>query len=435
MKHDAKTKNICYNSYMINLPFLEQFVNKKKRSFPPKGNFLTLDIGTEYLKSILFKMNELGVEVEKSSRIQQQQDAMNKGMILNLTTVLENCRLAINELTADLTEEELPKDLVMGIAGEYVQGVSIVVNYERDEDYNSKVNKKEQKKIINQVYKKIVETGKEDLGKRTGLSGEDIQILHVTVTGMEIGGMPVDSLIGFRGKDVKLHFHASFSPKTFVDSLKTLAESLDMSLLGVVSQPFAVARAFSGSTSKDFSGIFIDIGGGTTDIAIVNQGNVVDTQIFAFGGRVWTKELAKKMNLDYRHAEARKLKYSEGKLNPNLSGDVKSVIHDVTKLWMMSLQSALEMSEDVENYPSKIYLCGGGSLLPEIRNLMIEFPWTKLLSFSSIPEVKSFKPELLEGVIDESNCLRKTYDVTPAALCRFAYHKLKYPQNYLNSLK
>ncbi len=420
---------------MINLPFLEQFINKKKRVFPPKDNFLTLDIGTEYLKSILFKMNELGVEIKKNSRIQQQQDAMNKGMILNLTTVLENCRLAINELTADLIEEELPKDLVMGVAGEYVQGVSIVVNYERDEDYNSKVDRKEQKKIINQVYKKIVETGKEDLGKRTGLSGEDIQILHVTVTGMEIGGMPVDSLVGFRGKDVKLHFHASFSPKTFVDSLKTLAESLDMNLLGVVSQPFAVARAFSGSTNKDFSGIFIDIGGGTTDLAIVNQGNVVDTQIFAFGGRVWTKELAKKMNLDYRHAESRKIKYSQGKLNPSLSGEVKSVMHRVTKLWLMSLQSALEMSEDVEKYPSQIYLCGGGSLLPEVRNFMLEFPWTKLLPFSSIPEIKVFKPDQLEGIIDESNCLRRTYDVTPAALCRFAYHKLKYPKNYLNNLK
>jgi hypothetical protein len=44
------------------------------------------------------------------------------------------------------------------------------------------------------------------LAQRTGLLYEDIDILHITVTGMEIGGMPVNSLVGFRGKDVKLFF-------------------------------------------------------------------------------------------------------------------------------------------------------------------------------------------------------------------------------------
>ena len=146
----------------------------------------------------------------------------------------------------------------MGIAGEYVQGVSIIVNYERDERYDIDVDQSEQDKIINRVYEQIVATGKDDLAKRTGLLNEDIEILHITVTGMEIGGMSVESLVGFKGKSVKLYFYASFAPRTFVESLKSLAQSLNMELIGVVSQPFAIARAFAGARNKDFSSIFID---------------------------------------------------------------------------------------------------------------------------------------------------------------------------------
>ena len=88
---------------------------------------------------------------------------------------------------------------------------------------------------------------------------EDIEFLHLTKTGVEIGGMPVDSLVGYKGKDVKLHYYASFAPKTYVESLRKVASNLELNVIGIVSQPFAVARAFTGSSNRDFSAIFMDI--------------------------------------------------------------------------------------------------------------------------------------------------------------------------------
>jgi cell division protein FtsA len=403
----------------MKLPFSKK--KSKVEKINPAKNHIAMDIGTEVLKTTLFNMTEEGIGIKKVSRIKQQEHAMNKGVITNLNTVLENCRLAIREVTEGLSEEELPKKVVMGIAGEYVQGVSIVVNYEREDNFEEEVSLKEQKKIVDRVHEQIKKTGKEDLANRTGLVNEDIEILHITVTGMEIGGMNVDSLVGFKGKNVKLYFYASFAPKTYVGALYNVAKSLNLELSYIVSQPFAVARAFSGSNNKDFSGIFIDIGGGTTDIAVVEKGNVADTQMFAFGGRVFTKELSRELKLDMRHAESRKLKYTEGGLDPAVSKDIKSKLYPAAKTWMDTVKAVFDMTEDTQSFPTNIYLCGGGALLPEMKQVMIEFPWTKLLPFASVPKVHMFTPDMLRNISDPNNLLANIYDITPVSLALFAY--------------
>lgn len=74
------------------------------------------------------------------------------------------------------------------------------MNYEREELFDQDVTSQEQERIIQTIHDQITSEGKADLANRTGLAEEDVDILHITITGMEIGGMTVDSLIGFRGK-------------------------------------------------------------------------------------------------------------------------------------------------------------------------------------------------------------------------------------------
>lgn len=403
---------------MLNLPFLNK---PSKRNLTKEDNIVALDIGTEVLKSILFNVDQLGVEVSKVSRIEQQQHAMRSGIITNLDTVLENCRLSISSLTEKLAATEYPKNVVMGIAGEYIQGVSIVVNYQREENHDNEVTIKEQEKIISQIEKKIEINGKEDLSQRIGLTNEDIEILHITKTGLEIGGMPVDSLIGYKGRDVKLNYYASFAPRTYVEALRKVASDLGMNVIGIVSQPFSVARAYAGSSSREFSALFVDIGGGTTDIAVVERGNIAETKMFAFGGRTFTKEISKILDLDYRIAEQRKIKYSKKELNKELSRDIQKIVYPVARLWMKTLKSALSYCDDITTFPNQIYLCGGGALLPEIKEVMLEFPWKKFLPFSVVPKIDFFTPEKLDNIRDNSGELRNVFDITPASLTKFVY--------------
>ncbi len=404
---------------MLNLPFFKNF--SKRSPVEYDKNIVALDIGTEQLKSILFSVNELGVDIKKIARVEQQQHAMRSGIIKNLDTVLENCRLAISELNDRLTQDEYPRNVVMGIAGEYIQGVSIVVNYQREENYEKEVTEKEERKILAQIESKIEDSGKEDLSQRVGLTNEDIEILHITQTGLEIGGMPVDSLVGYKGRNVRLNFYASFAPRTYTEALKKVASELRMGVLGIVSQPFTVARAYAGSSNRDFSAIFVDIGGGTTDIAIVEKGNVVETKMFAFGGRTFTKEISKVLDLEYRFAEQRKIKYSEKKLNRELARDVQKIVYPVAKLWMKTLSSAFSYCDDISSFPTDIYLCGGGALLPEMKEVMLEYPWKRYLPFPVVPKINFFTPEKLETVRDNSGDLRHVFDITPASLTKFIY--------------
>ncbi len=415
---------------MIKLPFKTSKVNL----LDGKNSVVALDIGTESVKSLLFTMDEGSVYVNRVSRILQQQHAMRSGIITNLDTVLENCNLSIGELLSTLKEEEYPKSVIMGIAGEYIQGVSIVVNYQREESHEKEVTKKEQEKIIAQIKAQIIADGKGDLSQRTGLRNEDIEILHITPTGLEIGGMPVNTLIGYKGRDVRLHFYASFAPKTYIEALRKVANSLNFTVLSIVSQPFAVARAHSGVENPSFSAIFIDIGGGTTDVAIVKDGNIAETQMFAFGGRVFTKELAKLTDTDFRHAEIRKIKYSNKELPKEVSRQVQRVMYSTANLWMRTLKVALESCEDIDVLPSQIYLCGGGALLPDIKEVMLEFPWKKYLPFTVVPKIEMFTPNQLRGVRDNSGELQNIYDITPASLAKFVYDmeidKKKYDINW-----
>jgi hypothetical protein len=75
-------------------------------------------------------------------------------------------------------------------------------------------------------------------------------------------------------------------------------------------------------------------------------------------------------------------------------------------------------------------LCGGGSLLPEIKEVMREFPWSKLLPFATVPKIELISPAQLVNLTDDSGDLKYIYDVTPASLSLFAFDKMKNPENY-----
>ncbi|QQR52453.1 ethanolamine ammonia-lyase reactivating factor EutA [bacterium] len=91
----------------------------------------------------------------------------------------------------------------------------------------------------------------------------------------------------------------AFAPMVHLGALQSVAQDLDLNLINIAAEPFAVAKSVGGQDSGEFSAIFIDIGGGTTDIALVNNGGVEGTKMFAIGGRSFTKRLAQTANLSF----------------------------------------------------------------------------------------------------------------------------------------
>src|SRR6185503_2350781 len=94
--------------------------------------------------------------------------------------------------------------------------------------------------------------------------------------------------------------------------LQTVAAKLDLELVAVVAEPYAVARVLDSEQVRQGGALFVDVGGGTTDVALVRQGGIEGTRMFALGGRAFTKSIADRLELPFPRAEALKIDYARG---------------------------------------------------------------------------------------------------------------------------
>jgi len=187
-----------------------------------------------------------------------------------------------------------------------------------------------------------------------------------------------------------------------------------------VAEPYAVAKCLEPKEANDFSGIFIDIGGGTTDIALVDNGGLVGTKMFALGGRTFTKRVAEIMNEKFSEAEKIKINYSAENLPKE---DIKIISHGLindAQVWLSGVELTLEEFSSVDILPSKIMLCGGGVNLPEIQEILKSPDWYKDLPFAKKPTIHFINPKDVVNIEDETGDLIHVSDVTPMALANLA---------------
>jgi cell division protein FtsA len=212
----------------------------------------------------------------------------------------------------------------------------------------------------------------------------------------------------------------SFAPNVHLGALQTIAESLDLDLLSIVAEPFAVARCLGPDQSNDFSAIFIDIGGGTTDIAVVNQGGLAGTKMFALGGRAFTKRVSQILSEPFLEAERDKINYSAGQLSHDKREIIEKALKQDCDVWLSGVQLTLEEFDQMDLLPSKILLCGGGSNLTGIEEVLKDAKWDKHLPFAKKPTVSFLRPTHISSVIDDTGELSDISDVTPMALANLA---------------
>ena len=401
----------------------------RRRRKVPTNLFVSLDIGTELLKGILFEYSKVGVIALKHFYLRQPKKAMRSGKIINKELVLYGTQAILENLVVDSPLKGTK--VMLGIAGDTINGVSIDVTYTR-QNPNTPITPREESEILEFVYNKIVEDGKRQLAQRLGIPSSRILILHIGVVGMLVNGIPRTSMLGEKARSVKFHIYASFAPQDQIELIKEIMQRLGVEPAGIVVQPYAVARAFKGSRNVDFSAIFVDIGGGTTDVAIVKEGFSLSTRMYAFGGRVFTEQIAKHLNVSYQIAEDLKIKYTSGLLEPALMAKVREALAEQVRLWVESFKVALEEFKNVDEYPSQILLCGGGAMLPDLQDALRNFSWTSHLNFRKHPSVRLIRPQELDRVYIKDFELTKPYDVTPVSLARSYYDILENPKyNYV----
>lgn len=397
------------------MKFLSKIFRKEKTQKEKYG--IALDVGTEIIKALIFKVENQGLEIIGAGRQRQRLSDMQAGAVTDIEGVVTSASLALKR--AKEQAKILPPEAIVGIAGELVKGQTTMVHYERL-DPHSKIDLPELRNIIHKVQWKAFDQARAQLSWETGYPELDVKLVNAAIVDMRIDGYRVVNPLGFQGRDVQVSIFNSFAPLVHLGAIQTIISELDLDLISIATEPYAVARAITKDKAQDFSAIFIDIGGGTTDIAVVTEGGVIGTKMFALGGRAFTKKLSSFFKKPFDTAEKIKINYSQGNLNKNLGQKIKEALLSDCKVWLSGVELALSEFSEIDLLPSRILLCGGGSKLPEIAEVLKSKEWTKDLPFTRAPRIEFIYPDQIQGIIDKTKKLQGPEDITPLSLVNLA---------------
>ena len=184
-----------------------------------------------------------------------------------------------------------------------------------------------------------------------------------------------------------------------ISAIERVCDELQLDLVTVAVEPFAVCRACLGDDiESSFSGIVMDIGGGTTDIAVVDDGGVDGTKMFSIGGRSFTHQISERLGLSLEDAEKLKLLADNPSMKSEIRKKFDQAIERNLEVWQSGVELALEEFDNLEALPGQILLCGGGASLSAIPEILATGDWYKDLPFVRRPIISLIEPEEIAGI-------------------------------------
>jgi len=404
--------------------FFQNRLLRRKRSKSKNDYLLVLDIGTEFVKSLIFKI-EKGLSDQDEVKEQgvvigigyQRQSPGNMliGAVADIQGVTLTCQRAIKQ--ASQMAKVKPTKAIMGVAGEFVKGVTTHYAYQRNEP-EEEIDLAELQNIIQKIQWKAFDQTRSQLAWETCRPEIEIKPINALFTEIRIDGYQVTNPVGFQGKEVFFGIFNVYAPLVHLKALEKIASELDLELLSIVAGSYALTK--SSGFNPSAGAIFIDIGGGTTDIALVRQGKVEGIKSFSLAGQTFTKRLSQVLGLGLAEAEGLKIRYTQKELSQNVQRRIRDIFENDIRIWLSGVELILEEFDQNEPFPSSILLCGGGSLLPSVKNILkretVQKQWMDKFSFKELPQVNFIQSKQIDNMIDQTNILKGPGIITPLAL-------------------
>jgi cell division protein FtsA len=376
-----------------------------------------LDVGTEFAKALVFEIGEDGTATVRGvGRKRQGLAHMQSGTVADIAAVVDNCQVALQE--AEEMAGFRSSQVIIGIAGELVKGFTTSLSQERKKP-DLQLSARELDGLIDAVQREALKDAERTITWETGLPNVDIRLVHAAVTGATIDGYQVTNPVSFQGRHVRISIFNAFAPLIHLGALQTVASMLDLELVAIVAEPYAVARCMDDEQVQQAGALFIDVGGGTTDVALVRQGGIEGTRMFALGGRAFTKSLADRLELPFARAEELKVDFARG-MKVERHKEVGQIIAEDVAVWQAGVELVLEEFAKTGMLPGRIYLCGGGARLPHIGAALSDASFARNLPFARPPQVEPITVKEVAQVKDTTGLLVDEQDIPPMALAHQA---------------
>lgn len=399
-------------------------VGQKSKDADNAQYVVALDIGTEFVKALIGRVDGDDVQIVGVGRSHQELSDMQAGAIADISSVVANCDQALNQ--AEQQSGVSVRTAVIGIAGELVKGTTTTVRVTRKQP-DKALDLAEVEKIIKLVQQRAEAKAKKQLAWELGGKEVEVRLVNSALVGIEIDGYKVTSPIGFQGRDVVVQLYTAFAPMIHIGALERTAQQLDLDLLAVAAEPFAVARSVIGNDANaSMSAILMDVGGGTTDIAVINDGGVQGTKMFGIGGRAYTRAIERDLNVTFTQAEELKVGLSQNRVPQAKLAAIEGALGKTLDVWISGVELALSEFDKLDNLPNRLFLCGGGSSLDMLMDKLESSAWYKELPFTRKPVVQHIQPEQVVGITDTTGDVQDHTFITAMGLLRVGVDTMQF---------
>ena len=334
-----------------------------------------LDIGTTKIVAMIGRYNEYG-KLEILGLGKSKSLGVHRGVVNNITQTIQSIQQAV--LDAETSSGMKITDVIVGIAGQHIRSLKHS-DYITRKDSDTVIDDQDIEDLCNQVHKLVM------------LPGEEI--IHVLPQDFKVDGQSeITEPIGMYGGRLEANFHVVVGQVSSIRNIGRCIKSAGLSLSGITLEPLASSNAVLGMEEKEAGVALIDIGGGTTDLAIFKDGIIRHTAVIPFGGNVITEDIKEGCSIIEKQAELLKIKFGSAWPGENKDNEIVSIpglrgrepkeitLKNLSKIIHARVIEIIEQVYlEIKNYGHEdqktkliagIVLTGGGSQLKHLKQLV-----------------------------------------------------------------
>jgi len=267
-----------------------------------------LDIGTTKMACLVGRRNENG-KIEILGHGKTESVGIKRGVVSNIEDTVNSIRKAVDEASARSGVDI--KYVNIGIAGQHIKSLQHRGSIIRDSG-EVEINRLEIEKLTNDMYKLSMAAGEEII---------DVIPQEYIVDGEQGIKQPV----GMLGSKLEANFHVIIGQTAAAKNVMKCVKRAGLEMVDLILEPIASGQAVLGDDEKEAGVVLVDIGGGTTDIAIFHDFIIRHTAVIPFGGDIITEDIREGCTIIKKHAEEVKVKFGSSLASENRDDEVVSI--------------------------------------------------------------------------------------------------------------
>lgn len=267
-----------------------------------------LDIGTTKIATIVGRKNEHG-KIEILGHGKTESYGVKRGVVSNIEDTVNSIRRAV-DMASEISGVDI-KFVNVGIAGQHIKSLQHRGSIIR-EDNDIEISEKDIETLNNNMFNLNMNPGEEII---------DVIPQEYIIDGEEGIKQPV----GMLGNSLEANFHIIIGQTAAAKNIYKCVRKAGLEVVDLILEPIASAESVLGEEEKEAGVVLVDIGGGTTDIAIFQDGIIRHTAVIPFGGDIISEDIKEGCTIIKKHAEELKVKFGSALASENREEEIVAI--------------------------------------------------------------------------------------------------------------